>query len=100
MITVTRRALNMASLLCRDAWHEDRRLTGRGIVSWLEALAEAAAASGELIDGKTVYKGVRFHFKTEPEGVILVAVRPAKRTLDSIPNEKAESNHADTPTTK
>ena len=100
MITITRRALNMASLLCRDAWHEDRHLTGRGIVSWLESLAEAAATKGAIVDGNVTYGGVRFHFTRDLDGLALLSVRPAKIKLDSEIQHEAKSSHADTSTTK
>lgn len=85
-LDITSHAIDRASLHCRDKWHEERIKTGLGLHSWLVKVATEALAQGDKKqDGRIVWKGMKFAFKTETEWPILMTVRPDKqRRLDSV----------------
>lgn len=81
MIVLTPRALDLASITCRHFWHEDRVRTGEGLHSWLRRRATEALAAGDphaSVGGKIERLGITFRFAYEPQGIVLVGVRPTK----------------------
>ena len=104
MIILAPRAVDMASLLCRDFWHADRTRTGEGIHAWLRRMAQKALEDGDTsksVGGKIDYAGITFRFEYDAQGITLVGVRPSKRRgVDANENKEALSRHGAIPETK
>ena len=102
-LDISGHAIDRASLLCRQFWHEERARTGRGIHNWLVKVAQEALDKGEKTpEGKIIWAGMKFTFEMDGKWPVLMTVRPAKdkKKVDSHPAVVQQSRHGATPATK
>jgi len=74
-LEVSGHAIDRASLLCRSFWHHDRR-DDEGLHAWLVRVSGEALKSGEKINEKIAWKGMKFKFVADGIWPVLLTVMP------------------------
>ena len=72
-LEISGHAIDRSSIQCLDIWVKDRENT-EGLHAWLVRVSTEALKSGEELNGKLIWKGMKFVFDTECKFPVLKTV--------------------------